>query len=344
MLKNIKLKPIIGQSVKDLELLSVTLGESKYRGMQLYDWVYRKRMDNLDKMLNLPISFRKKLAQYSFHPLKMVHKDISSSNRTKKYLFSLDDGKKIESVLMFEGKRVTVCLSTQVGCAVDCDFCATAKMGFSKNLNVGEIIDQFFLIQKKIEEKISNVVFMGMGEPFLNYSNSLAVAHLLNDSKGVNMAAWRITFSTAGVIKKINQFSNENQPFKLAVSLNGTDNNQRKKIMPITGKNPYNELIQASIKYTIKTRKKITFEYVILSGINDDVKDAIKLKKILEPIKCKLNIIPYNEIDNIYKRPSEQKIILFLNKLKDSKFPITVRWSKGQDINAGCGQLAIVKD
>ena len=344
MLKNIKLKPIIGQSVKDLELLSVTLGESKYRGRQLYDWVYRKQIDNLDLMLNLPISFRKKLAQYSFHPLKMVYKDISSSNRTKKYLFSLDDGKKIESVLMFEGKRVTVCLSTQVGCAVDCDFCATAKMGFSKNLNVGEIIDQFFLIQKKIEEKISNVVFMGMGEPFLNYSNSLAVAHLLNDSKGVNMAAWRITFSTAGVIKKINQFSNENQPFKLAVSLNGTDNNQRKKIMPITGKNPYNELIQASIKYTIKTRKKITFEYVILSGINDDVKDAIKLKKILEPIKCKLNIIPYNEIDNIYKRPSEQKIKLFLNKLKDSKFPITVRWSKGQDINAGCGQLAIVKD
>ena len=344
MLKNIKLKPIIGQSVKDLELLSVTLGESKYRGRQLYDWVYRKQIDNLDLMLNLPISFRKKLAQYSFHPLKIVHEGISSSNRTKKYLFSLNDGKKIESVLMFEGKRVTVCLSTQVGCAVDCDFCATAKMGFSKNLNVGEIIDQFFLIQKKIEEKISNVVFMGMGEPFLNYSNSLAVAHLLNDSKGVNMAAWRITFSTAGVIKKINQFSNENQPFKLAVSLNGTDNNQRKKIMPITGKNPYNELIQASIKYTIKTRKKITFEYVILSGINDDVKDAIKLKKILEPIKCKLNIIPYNEIDNIYKRPSEQKIKLFLNKLKDSKFPITVRWSKGQDINAGCGQLAIVKD
>ena len=344
MLKNIKLKPIIGQSVKDLESLSVSLGENKYRGRQLYDWVYRRRIDNLDKMLNLPISFRKKLAKYSFHPLKIAYEDISSSNRTKKYLFSLNDGKKIESVLMFDGRRVTVCLSTQVGCAVDCDFCATAKMGFSKNLNVGEIIDQFFLIQKQIGKKISNVVFMGMGEPFLNYSNSLAAAHLLNDSKGVNMAAWRITFSTAGVIKKINQFSNENQPFKLAVSLNGTDNNQRKKIMPITGKNPYSELIQASIQYTMKTRKKITFEYVILSGINDDVKDAIKLKEILKPIKCKLNIIPYNEIDDVYKRPSEYKIKLFLNKLKGSKFPITVRWSKGQDINAGCGQLAIVKD
>jgi 23S rRNA (adenine2503-C2)-methyltransferase len=241
---------------------------------------------------------------------------------------------------MKEGKRITVCLSTQVGCAVDCDFCATAKMGFIKNLTAGEIVDQFLQLQKMSEQKITNVVFMGMGEPFLNYKNSIAAADLLHHAKGINMAAWRITISTAGVVPKIRQFTEEKQPYKLAVSLNGTTQDQRLKTMPITQTHTFSNLIKASKDYAYNSRNRITFEYVLMDGINDEPQDAERLLRLLGSIECKLNVIPYNEIGGEYRRPSDEKIEAFMAPLKRASFPVTVRWSKGQDIDAGCGQLA----
>lgn len=330
---------LIGKKLEDLEALVLSLGTEKFRGMQLFEWLYSKKVDDYEKMSNLPIALREKLKDFSIHPLMLINKDISNSKQTKKYLFALANGNMIESVLMKEGKRVTVCLSTQVGCAVDCDFCATAKMGFIQNLTIGEILDQFLQLQKISNDRITNVVFMGMGEPFLNYENTMEAAHLLHHPKGINMGAWRITISTSGITRKINQFAKEGQPYKLAVSLNASNEKQRLKTMPITKTYPFLELINASREYTVRSKKKITFEYVMLLNINDDTKDAKALIRLLGSINCKLNIIPYNEINGPYKRPNDDRVDKFLNALQKAPFPVTIRWSKGQGIDAGCGQL-----
>ena len=330
---------LIGKKLEDLEALVLSLGTEKFRGMQLFEWLYSKKVDDYEKMSNLPIALREKLKDFSIHPLMLINKDISNSKQTKKYLFALANGNMIESVLMKEGKRVTVCLSTKVGCAVDCDFCATAKMGFIQNLTIGEILDQFLQLQKISNDRITNVVFMGMGEPFLNYENTMEAAHLLHHPKGINMGAWRITISTSGITRKINQFAKEGQPYKLAVSLNASNEKQRLKTMPITKTYPFLELINASREYTVRSKKKITFEYVMLLNINDDTKDAKALIRLLGSINCKLNIIPYNEINGPYKRPNDDRVDKFLNALQKAPFPVTIRWSKGQGIDAGCGQL-----
>ena len=337
-------KPLIGLSMEDLELFARSLGHQSFRGRQLFDWIYRKNVYDYSEMSDLPISLREKLSDIPLHPLKMVNNDVSTSKQTQKYLFELESGEKIESVLMVDGKRVTICLSTQVGCAVDCDFCATGKMGFIQNLTAGEILDQFLQLQKIIEKKITNVVFMGMGEPFLNYNNSILAADLLHHPKGINMGAWRITISTAGITKKIKQFANDDHPYKLAISLNGSNQEQRLMTMPITKTQSFSELLEVSQYYTHRTRKRVTFEYVLMAGVNDNPKDAKDLKEILAPINCKLNLIPYNEINGPYRRPANDKIKLFISSLKNASFPVTVRWSKGQDIDAGCGQLATVSD
>ncbi|MAL64790.1 MAG: 23S rRNA (adenine(2503)-C(2))-methyltransferase RlmN [Candidatus Marinimicrobia bacterium] len=331
---------LIGRSIEELEIISTSIGEPPYRGRQLFDWIYRKKVDDVTKMTDLSKLSQDKLKVYPMHPLKILKTNNSLSKKTQKYLFITKNGNKIESVLMKKGNYTTLCLSTQVGCAVDCAFCATAKMGFIQNLSTGEIIDQYLQLAKISVTKITNVVFMGMGEPFLNYENSIAAARLLNHVKGINLGARRITISTAGIIGKIKKYTSEKHPYRLAVSLNSTNQNQRLKIMPITKNHTFINLLSAIKDYTIKTRRRITIEYVLISGINDCQKDSIKLREILSSIKCNLNIIPYNEINSTHKRPEKNLIKDFLNPLLNAPFPVTVRWSKGQDIDAGCGQLA----
>ena len=331
---------LIGQTLSQLESFAISLGCQEFRGRQLFDWLYSKQVDDYDKMSNLSINFREQLKEIDVHPLRLINKNISISKKTQKYLFKLNNGKLIESVLMKEGERVTACLSTQVGCAVDCDFCATAKMGFVQNLTSGEILDQYLHLQKISKHRITNIVFMGMGEPFLNYDNTIESANLLHHPKGINMGAWRITISTAGIIRKINQYTKEGHPYKLAVSLNASNELQRLKTMPITKSNKFEDLINSSKNYTLQSKKKITFEYVMLSNINDNPDDAKALIRQLSSINCKLNLIPYNEINGDYRRPSNEKIDNFLKILVNAPFPVTIRWSKGQEIDAGCGQLA----
>tara|TARA_B110000438_G_scaffold248096_1_gene250630 strand:+ start:7965 stop:9005 length:1041 start_codon:yes stop_codon:yes gene_type:complete len=342
MLNDIVMKdtPLIGQSISDLESFVSSLDEKAFRGRQLFDWIYRQKVYDISLMTDLSKSFRKKLAGVKIHPLEIVKSNLSPSKNTQKFLFKISSGELVESVLMEEDGRVTVCLSTQVGCAVDCDFCATAKMGFIKNLTVGEIIDQFLILQSTSNIKITNVVFMGMGEPFLNYDNTIAAADLLHHPKGINMGAWRITISTAGIISKIKKYTEEKHPYKLAVSLNATSESQRFEIMPITKSHSFEDLLKVSKDYAYHSRKRITFEYVLLKDINDEPSDAFRLKEMLSKTHCKLNIIPYNEIGGKFQRPSDKKIQKFLEPLKDTLFPVTVRWSKGTDIAAGCGQLA----
>ena len=335
-------KSLIGKNLDEFSDLCIELGLENFRSKQLFNWMYRNDVNDLTELKNLPKSLIDDLKiGHCIHPLELINSTNSSSEKTNKFLFKTQSGALIESVLMNEKNRVTLCISTQVGCALDCKFCATAKMGFKENLSVGEILDQYLLARQKINKPITNIVFMGMGEPFLNYKNVIKAAKLLNDPNGINMGSKRITISTAGVISKIEEFTKSKEKFKLAISLNGTTNEQRTSIMPINIKNSLDELLNVARKYTETLNRWLTFEYVLLREINDSVEDAKRLLSMLAGMKkCKLNIIPYNETDGEFRRPDKDQIENFVIALHPAKFPITVRWSKGTDIDAGCGQLA----
>jgi len=335
-------KSLIGKNLDEFSDLCSELGVEEFRSKQLFNWMYRNEVSDFTELKNLPKPLIDDLKRgHCIHPLELINSTNSSSEKTNKFLFKTQSGALIESVLMNEKNRVTLCLSTQVGCALDCKFCATAKMGFKENLSVGEILDQYLLARQKINKSITNIVFMGMGEPFLNYKNVIKAAKLLNDPNGINMGSKRITISTAGVIRKIEEFTKSKEKFKLAISLNGTTNEQRTSIMPINIKNSLEELLNVSRKYTETVNRWLTFEYVLLKEINDSIEDAKRLLSMLAGLKkCKLNIIPYNETDGKFRRPDRDQIEKFVVALRSAKFPITVRWSKGTDIDAGCGQLA----
>ena len=277
--------------------------------------------------------------------LKLDKTSNSKSEKTKKYLFRLLDNNLIETVSMIEGEKHTVCISSQVGCNVGCTFCATATMGFIRNLSTGEILEQLDYVRNNINERITNVVFMGMGEPFLNYKNVIKAADIFNSKEGYGLGANRITISTAGILPKIKDFINNKIKYKLAISLNASNNLTRSEIMPINKTWNINDVI-LFLKNNNSLKKNIMFEYVLLKNINDSIEDACRLAKLLNGIKCKLNIIPYNEIQGEYTRPDENTIEVFIKTLikkqKTNSFIVLVRWSKGQDIDAGCGQLAIL--
>ena len=331
-----------GLDINELAEWCASIGEPKYRSEQIYQWMYKFGSNDPFEMTNLSDVLKVYLSEnVIFKTLELEKKNESNNEKTHKYLFKTNDNKFIETVSMVSGNRHTVCLSSQIRCNVGCTFCATGAMGIIRNLNVGEIVDQLSYVRAHVKNPITNVVFMGMGEPFLNYHCVLKAADIFHNQKGFGLAAQRITISTAGILPKIKRFFNEAHRYKLAISLNATNNKLRDKIMPINKKWPIEELINIAQEYS-KKQNIVMFEYVLLDGINDSVSDAKKLADLLSGINCKLNIIPYNETDDQFKRPSIEKIDLFLKVLADNQkgFRIMVRWSKGQDIDAGCGQLA----
>ena len=304
--------------------------------------MYKKGVSNPEKMSNISQKFRDYLVSNTItSTIQLELKTKSNLEETIKYLFRLDDGNFIETVSMVYEGRHTVCISSQVGCSVDCDFCATGKMGFLRNLSVGEIVDQLIYVRNDVDAPITNVVFMGMGEPFLNYDRVIKSADIFHNPRGFNLGKHRITISTAGILPKIKQFIDEEQKYKLAISLNASNNSTRDKIMPINKKWNIQKIIEEGKRFSLIKRRLVMFEYVLLKGINDSVENAIELANLLSGVNCKLNIIPYNESDGIYKRPSEETLNNFLKILheKQNGYRILVRWSKGQDIEAGCGQL-----
>ena len=328
-------------SFDELEHFVVDNGFPKYRAQQIYSWLYKHGAANSKMMHNLSDDLKLFLDQNcTFETLSLSNQSISDD--TVKFLFKTESNQYIESVSMLEGDRHTICLSSQVGCNVDCDFCATGKMGFQQNLSTGEILDQLLFIKNQIKIPITNIVFMGMGEPFLNYKNVIQAANIMNDKNAFNIGARRITISTAGILPKINQFINEKIKYNLAISLNASNDSTRDKLMPINKKWPIKDLINAARDYNQSHRMKITFEYVLIDSINDSIEDANRLGVLLKNTDCKLNIIPFNEIGSEYKRPSNNTIENFVKALhqRQQGFRILVRWSKGTDINAGCGQLA----
>ena len=332
-----------GMSLHELKTWCQSKGESSFRGMQLFEWMYKKGVSNPEKMVNISNNFKNYLQVYTeLSTLSLESKIKSKLENTTKYLFKLSDNKYIETVSMILENRHTVCLSSQVGCAVDCDFCSTGKMGFTRNLTSGEIIDQLIYVKKDTKTPVTNIVFMGMGEPFLNYKQVIKAAYIFHDPNGFNLGKRRITISTAGILPKIKQFIDENHKFKLAISINASNNKDRNQIMPINKKWNLETIIKEGKRLSIFKKRVIMFEYVLMKDINDSKQNAIELSTLLSGINCKINIIPFNESNGFYKRPCEESIENFLKILYkyQNRYRVLVRWSKGQDIDAGCGQLA----
>jgi 23S rRNA (adenine2503-C2)-methyltransferase len=294
-------------------------------------------------MSNVKKSFREHLNEhFIIQTLTVENKLPSKEDKTVKIQFRTHDSNFIETVSMVDKNRHTVCLSSQVGCALDCHFCATGKMGLKRNLTTGEIVDQLIYVRESIDQAITNVVFMGMGEPFHNYDNVLNASDIFHSHKGFNLASTRITISTVGLLPQINQFIKEKRRYKLAISLNAPNDKVRTEIMPINKKWSIVDLVNAGKEYSNQKKRLIMFEYVLLKGINDSEEDALELARLLKGIPCKINLIPYNEIEGKYQRPDESTITKFseiLHNYRD-EYRVLVRWSKGQDIAAGCGQLA----
>ena len=327
-----------GLWIEDFEKLLGDLGEKRYKARQLASWIYAKGVTNFAQMTELSKELREKLSQIAFiDNIKLVKKQISQKDMSEKFLFELSDGEKIETVLMWEGKRVTICLSTQVGCQLGCTFCATGKMGYKRNLTAGEIVDQIIALG---DRHITHVVLMGMGEPLLNYDHTLKALKIMNNEMGLSFAARRITLSTAGIPHMIEKLAGEKSRIKLAISLNAATDTKRNELMPINKKHPLEELLGRVKYFTEKTKRRITFEYVLIDEVNDAEKDALALSKLIRGIPCKINLIPYNPVPDLpYQKPSEEKILAFREYLYPRCPVVTLRQSKGEDILAACGQL-----
>ncbi len=332
-----------GLWIEELEGILDKLREKKYKAKQLAKWIYNKGVLDFAQMTDISKELRRKLSGIAYiEKLKLMKKQTSRIDQTEKFLFELSDGKKIETVLMREKERVTLCISTQVGCALNCIFCATGSMGFERNLSAGEIVDQIICAKEhlKEDEKITNLVIMGMGEPLLNYENTLKSIRMIQSELGLSISAKRITLSTAGIVSQIYKLADEGLKIKLALSLNAPDDELRKKLMPITKKYPLSKVMEALKYYAEKNDTRITFEYVLIKDINDSKEQALELAKLVRGIPCKINLIPYNPVKNCpYEKPEEQTLQKFRDLLYPRAPAVTLRKSKGEDIQAACGQL-----
>ncbi|GBD88404.1 putative dual-specificity RNA methyltransferase RlmN [bacterium BMS3Abin03] len=349
-------KPILkGYTLKELKDYFSSIDEKRFRGEQIFNWLYSHLIDSYEEMQNVPKTLRERLSELTgpLNTLKLVTTKSSPQTGTKKYLFETLDGHKIESVIIPEIKRTTLCISTQVGCPLDCKFCATGLMGYKKNLSAGEIFDQYKFTVKDLEENsIKNIVYMGMGEPLLNYDETLKSLEIFaNDlTKGAKLK--RITVSTAGIAPKIVELADSGMRVKLALSLHSCFEDIRSKLMPINEKYSLKENLHAIRHYTKQTRTRITFEYIMISGINDREEDFIELVKLCKSMPCKINVIPFNSLAHIKPsgfsaelRPSPfERVEAFVQALRDQNIIVTVRYTQGEDIAAACGQLAIVEN
>ncbi len=317
-------------------------GIAPYRAVQIFCWVYVKQLDNFDEMTNLKKEIRSLLTDHFIIPRLQIDTVEASQDGCQKFLFKLSDGNKIESVLIPERTHDTLCVSSQVGCAQNCRFCMTAKIGFVRNLTPGEIIAQVRDVKHLLgpQNRLTNIVFMGMGEPLANYNAVNTALQILTSSEaGLNFSARKITISTAGLVPKIEALRSE-IPIQLAISLNATDNATRSRLMPINQKYPIEELIAACKNFPLRPRQKITFEYILIRGLNDTLKHARQLANLLSPDWAKVNLIPFNPHPGCgFARPDNETVLQFQSILLNRRFTTNIRLSKGVDISAACGQL-----
>jgi 23S rRNA (adenine2503-C2)-methyltransferase len=358
---------LLGRSCNELRAYLTSLGEPVYRARQIYHALYAERRLDVASMTNLPAALRKKLAAEAKLTLPSVRRKYRSTDGSVRYLFALNApadptrGKvaAVEAVFMPSEGRQTICISTQAGCAVDCQFCLTAQLGLIGNLTAGEMLAQVLLPLLEMDQGVNgagdrkevqspglaartNVVLMGQGEPLLNFENVFAALRILLDAQGVGLSPKHVTLSTSGIVPGIERMAKEKLRPKLAISLNASDDQQRNRLMPINKKYPLQELIAACRRYPLRNWEHLTFEYVLLGGLNDSAADARRVAKLLRPLeRVKVNLIPWNPGELPFKESGERQIEQFRRILTDRDIPAFVRYSRGRDVMAACGQLAL---
>jgi len=326
----------------DLEHLVLTFGHQEYRARQLIKWLYRRRIINFHEMTDLPKPFRETLGRVAFISTLTPNRIETSADGSRKFLFPLMDGNSVESVLVPDRSRLTLCISTQVGCPLGCRFCLTGRMGFVRNLTTSEILNQILAAQQEEAPrgKITNIVFMGMGEPLANYDNTVKAIEVMNYDLGLGLSGRRITLSTSGLVPAMERLLSTRLRFQWAVSLNAADDDTRSFLMPINKSHPLKEIIEICRRFQLRPRERITFEYVLIDGINDSPRDALRLAHLIKGIPCKVNLIPFNESPELeFRKPRDKKILKFQMVLLDRHITCFIRKSRGGDISAACGQL-----
>ena len=338
------MKNIYGLSREELEKYFLSIKSKKFHALQLFDWLYVKRIKDYSEVTNIKKEVLDKISnEYSISPLKIV--EVQRDSDVNKYLFELSDGEHIEAVLMMHDYGISVCVSSQVGCNMGCKFCESGRRKKVRNLETYEMVLQILMIEEDIKKRISHVVVMGIGEPFDNYDNLIRFFRIINDQKGINIGARHITVSTCGIIPKIEEFSNLDMQINLAISLHAPNNKLRDKLMPINKVYPLDKLIPCLKEYVSKTNRRLTFEYIMLKDINDTEECAKELAKLVKDINCYINLIPYNETNNIeYKRTKTVQIMRFYDILKKNNINVTIRREFGGNISAACGQLRSKKE
>ncbi len=325
------------------EEISEQLGLESYRGRQIFRWIHKKNVFDVQKMTDLSKELRNQLEENSiFRQIEIIHVEESAISGTKKVLFQLKDNQTIEAVIIPHRQRVTFCLSTQVGCPLRCAFCATGKVGYKRNLNAGEIVEQAIHLLSLIElgKRTPNIVYMGMGEPFWNYDEVIRSIKLIMHPLGINIGARKITVSTAGDVKGIEKFADENWQVRLSVSLHAGNDTLRSRLVPLNRKYPLDQLAEALHLYQQKTNRMITFEYVLLGGVNDSLQHAQELFDYVKKFKCTVNLIPWNPVPDIpFQPPTLENCQQFQQFLLQNGINATLRKERGQDIHAACGQL-----
>ncbi len=334
------MKNIKEYNLDELQEEMLALGEKKYRAEQIFKWIYVEKIKEFDEMTNLSIELREKLKkEYTMCNFKILKKQ-EASDGTKKYLFDVLDGNAIESVLMEYHHGKTICVSSQIGCKMGCKFCASTGIKFIRSLTCGEIVEQVLAVEQDIGDKISNIVFMGIGEPFDNYENVMRAIKILNNQKGLNIGARHISISTSGLVPMIYKFADEELQCTLSISLHATNDEKRSKMMPINNRYNIEELMKACKYYIEKTNKRISFEYALAKDNNDNLNDAKELVKLLKGMLCHVNLIPINKIENgDYVKSTNENIIKFRDYLNANGIVATIRRELGSDIDAACGQL-----
>ena len=326
----------------ELESLVESLGAPRYRGRQIAGWMYQKGVTAIEAMSNLPRDLRLGLAECSFVGLPEIERCTPSQDGSQKFVFRFPDGARVQSVLMPDDDRLTLCVSTQVGCGFGCAFCYTGTMGLERNLTAGEIVGQVLGVRDTLAtgQRLTHVVYMGMGEPLANYAATVKSLRILIDPRGFGLSPRRITVSTVGLVGAIERLAGENLRVNLAISLHATSNEARDRIMPVNKGFAIEELLAACRRFPLPFRQRMTFEYVLLEGVNDAREDALRLARLLNGIRAKINLIPFNDWEGSgFSRPPLSRILAFQSLLLEQGITATVRWSKGEDIGAACGQL-----
>jgi len=341
---------LLGKSAEELREYVASLGERPFRAAQLYHALYAERRFAFAAMTNIPAALRERLAQEARITPPRIARRFPSVDGSIRYLFSIggenEKPAQIEAVFMPREGRQTICISTQAGCAVDCHFCLTAQLGLIRNLTAGEIVGQVLVALEENREQLApqtNVVLMGQGEPLLNYDATMAAVRILLDPKGVALAPRHVTLSTSGIVPGIERLGKEKIRPSLAISLNASSDEQRNALMPINRKYPLKVLLEACRKYPLRPREYFTFEYVLLGGVNDTPEDAQRVVRLIAHIRAKVNLIPWNPGNLPYRAPTPESIEEFQRILVDKGVPTFVRYSRGQDVFAACGQLALME-